>query len=118
MKRKFALAALSVTAAVVGALGIATPASAATSHGCASGYVCIYPGAGWNGDKPSHTYYKYGTYNLSNQLGMHRVFNNQTGGAMLRLYLGYNGVTPSTGVGAGHYADINLTPINSIALLK
>ena len=80
----------------VSAITAATPASAAgaltTGTGCPSGYACLYPqNAGWNGGKPSARYYRYGSYNLVNQYGTHRFFNNQTGGAGAYLCTGYNG---------------------------
>ncbi|WP_433543859.1 hypothetical protein ACQPZG_01155 (plasmid) [Streptomyces sp. CA-294286] len=39
---------------------------AATVHGCPSGYVCLYPNASWNNDRPAFKWYRYGSYNLSN----------------------------------------------------
>ncbi|MFE6750735.1 hypothetical protein ACFVGM_33120 [Kitasatospora purpeofusca] len=93
-----------------------TTAVAAASHGCDSGYVCFYPGAGWNGDRPSHRYYNYGTYNLSNMFGTYRIFNNQTGGAIVRTCTGYNGTGCQGDLPAGWYIDKDMTPINSIVL--
>jgi hypothetical protein len=89
-----------------------------TIQGCPSGYVCVYPqNAGWNGGRPSHKYYYYGVYNLRNQFGSHRVFNNQTGGAVVNLYSGYNGRNSIARMGATRWNDINLTPVNSIRLI-
>jgi hypothetical protein len=114
-----------VAAVAVGAvtfLGVATPAAhaAATIHGCPAGYACIYPqNAGWNGDRPSHKYYTYGEYNLSNQFGTHRVLNNQTGDwAESAFYYctGYNGGGTCGRVQQGAWEDLNLTPINSVVL--
>jgi hypothetical protein len=96
--------------------GAATSALAAT-QGCPSGYVCIYPeNTGWNGGVPSLRYYRYGAHNLSGQYGIHRVFNNQTGGAWVGLCTGYNGGGTCWWIRAGEYWDVNLTPINSIVL--
>lgn len=97
----------------------ATAADAATVHGCPSGYVCIYPqNAGWNNDHPSNTYYNYGCYKLYNQYGTHRVLNNQTGYAPTD---GYTSSNCSTGfsyyiASGGAWADVDLTPVNSIDL--
>ena len=91
---------------------------AATIHGCPEGYVCIYPeNAGWNNDVPSHKYYTYGYHNLSNMYGIHRIINNQTGGATMQTCTGYNG-TGCEGYlpGGGWWIDKNMTPINSIRL--
>jgi hypothetical protein len=94
------------------------PVDAATAHGCASGYVCVYPqNAGWNGDRPSLRFYTYGAHNLSNQFGTHRVFNNQFSRAWASLCSGYNGTGTSLFLlGAGYATDFNLTPVNSIKL--
>ncbi|MFE0193061.1 hypothetical protein [Streptomyces sp. NPDC059008] len=111
----FAVGAL----ATVGAAG-AQAAPAAASHGCPSGAVCVYPqNAGWNGDRPSHVYYSYGAHNLSGQVGRHYVFNNQTGGAKARTCTGYNGTGDCQGfMDPGYYVDKDLTPINSIVLVR
>jgi hypothetical protein len=120
--RKFAASALAagalVTVSVIGTTGTASAAAAGTVEGCPSGYVCIYPqDSGWNGGHPSSTYYTYGSHNLSNEYGVHRVFNNQTGGAKMRTCKGYNGTQCDSGyLPAGTYMDKNLTPINSILL--
>lgn len=89
------------------------------SHGCPSGDVCIYPeGAGWNGDHPESAgfYHNYGYYNLSGQTDTHRIFNNQTGGATVKLCTNYGGTGCGSPLAAGHSEDVNLTPINSITL--
>jgi hypothetical protein len=119
MMRSAAAFALAVGAmAAVGTTGEQTAeARAAATHGCAVGYVCIYPeGAGWNNDRPSLTYYKYGTYNLSNQVGVHRIYNNQSGNATMRTCTGYDGVGCQGYLYPGSYIDKDLTPINSITL--
>jgi hypothetical protein len=94
----------------------ATALAADASHGCPSGDVCLYPGAGWNNDQPTATYYKYGTYNLSNMYGTYRIYNNQTGGATMRTCTGYNGSGCQGYLPAGWYIDKDMTPINSITL--
>lgn len=94
----------------------ATPAANAVTTGCPSGYVCIYPSAGWNNGVPQLKFVAYGSADLSNMTGTHRVYNNQTGGATVSLCTSYGGA----GCGAYHapawYADVNLTPINSVDL--
>jgi hypothetical protein len=87
------------------------------AHGCPAGYVCYYPqNAGWNGDRPSVKYYRYGSYNLSEQYGTHRLFNNQTDGAKAYTCTGWNGGGTCTRLDAGQWADRNITPVNSIKL--
>ena len=117
--KKAAVTLASATAAIGLLLSSsATPALAAgTYQGCPSGYVCLYPqDAGWNGGNPSYKWYSYGAHNLSNQFGTHRIFNNQTGGAIARNCTGYNG-TGCQGVQAANtYADYNYTPYNSVVL--
>ncbi|MFJ4964381.1 hypothetical protein EES43_11235 [Streptomyces sp. ADI96-02] len=118
-----AAVALTFTAGAVLATGAGAQAGAPDTRdaqdayaGCQSGYVCIYPGASWNGNRPEATYYQYGVYNLSNQTGTHRVFNNQTGGASVQLCTGYNGVGCGAKMPTWTYWDVDLTPINSIKL--
>lgn len=82
---------------------------------CDWGYVCIwdaYNSAGY--PVIGSRYYYYGTYNLSNQYGLTRVDDFQTGGARLLLCRGYNGRDCTTFT---KYVDwVDLTPINSIVL--
>lgn len=120
--RKFTRTAGAIVATATllcgGAAVMATTASAAgTVEGCPFGDVCVYPqNAGWNGGHPSLTFYTYGAHNLSNQLGSHYVFNNQSGAAVARLCTGYNGVGCGTEGHPGQVINANLTPINSIVL--
>jgi hypothetical protein len=106
-----------VIAVSLGGMVAATPASAAT-QGCPSGAVCIYPqNAGWNGGHPSLIYFTYGAHNLSNQVGTHRFFNNQTGGASAYGCSGYNGTGQDLfGNDAPGWSDQNFTPVNSVVL--
>lgn len=99
------------------AASMVNPPPAGTYQGCPSGAVGIYSqNAGWNNGNPSDTYYAYGPHNLVNQFGMHRIFNNQTGGATVRVCTGYNGAGRQGYLPAGWYMDLDLTPINSITL--
>lgn len=98
-----------------------TSAQAATTaggtyQGCPYGAVCIYPDASWNGGSPEHVYYSYGAHNLKNEIGVHRIFNNQYNGATMRTCTGYNGTGCQGYLKAYTYLDKNLTPINSITL--
>ncbi|MFI5979879.1 hypothetical protein ACIBEA_03265 [Streptomyces sp. NPDC051555] len=119
-RKKLALLAASGTLALGLAASVAPTASAAPAaswHGCPSGAVCIYPqDAGWNGDRPSLTYYSYGAHNLSNQYGNHYIANNQTGGATMSTCTGYNGEGRQGNLAAGTWMIKDLTPINSITL--
>jgi hypothetical protein len=115
------VSAIGLTAAATMSIGAATAATSASaagsSEGCPLGDVCIYPqNAGWNGGHPSAEYYHYGAYNLVNQLGTHRFFNNQTGGAVGHICTGYNGGGTCLGQPAGTWSDDNFTPINSVTL--
>ncbi|MGW6723983.1 hypothetical protein [Streptomyces sp. NPDC054995] len=117
--------ALAATALATGAVltlgGTATAnvaQAAGTIHGCPSGAVCLYPGAGWNGDKPSHAFYAYGTHKIYDQYGTKRWFNNQTGGAKAYRCKGSNGTDCGGNQVAGTYYDYDFTPINSVKLAK
>jgi hypothetical protein len=114
------VSAITLAAGAVMSVGAATATSASAAgsyEGCPSGYVCLYPeNAGWNGGHPSALYYYYGAYNLSNQYGTHRFFNNQTGGAVGHICTGYDGGGTCLGQPAGTWSDDNFTPINSITL--
>jgi hypothetical protein len=118
MRRIGLIPKIGVAAAVVGigTLGLAAPADAAT-EGCPSGYVCIYPSTNWNGGVPSLKFYTYGYHNLTNVVGKHRFFNNQTGGASAYACSGYGGTgSVLFGLDAGGWADENFTPANSVVL--
>lgn len=95
--------------------------AAGTYKGCPYGAVCIYPqNAGWNGGHPERggVYFSYGAHNLSNQFGNHYVFNNQYGGASVTLNKGYNGRSPYFDINQFTYCPCNLTPTNSITLIR
>lgn len=115
MRTAAALALAVGTMTAVGATQ-AQAAAQATVHGCPSGYVCLYPGAGWNGDRPTHKYYTYGYHNMSNMFGTYRIFNNQTDNAWMRTCTGYNGTGCQGYLYAGRAFDKDMTPINSIVL--
>ena len=112
-----AAAAIALATVAITAIGGTEAQAAGTYEGCPYGYVCVYPeGTGWNGGHPSLLFYTYGAHNLSNQFGVHRVFNNQSGGATARTCTGYNGTGCQGYLTAYSYIDKNLTPINSITL--
>jgi hypothetical protein len=112
------IAVLAAMVAVIATMLVAysAPAANATTNGCPSGYVCIYPAASWNNGVPQLKYVDYGYYDLSNMFGSHRVYNNQTGGATVAMCSSYGGASCQTYHPPGWYADVNLTPINSIDL--
>ncbi|MET9296616.1 hypothetical protein [Streptomyces sp. NPDC003077] len=111
----FAVGALATT----GMLNAGAAQAAGSWHGCPSGAVCVYPqNAGWNGDRPSLVFYSYGAHNLSNQYGQHYVANNQTGGATARTCTGYNGTGCEGYLYPGTFIDKDMTPINSIVLVR
>ncbi|MCX4237250.1 hypothetical protein [Streptomyces ortus] len=119
--RRIARAAAAVSLALgvlttVGSTAANAAAPADSYHGCQDGYVCIYPGAGWNNDQPSHVYYNYGTYNLSGMFGTYRIMNNQTDGASMSTCTGYDGTGCEGNLPSGWFIDKDMTPINSITL--
>ena len=104
----------------IGLTGLAVPAQAATTastEGCPSGYVCIYPSTNWNGGVPSLKFLTYGYHNLTNVTGYHRMFNNQTGGASAYACSGSGGTGRDLcGVHATLWTDANFTPVYSVVL--
>ncbi len=93
------------------------PRPTGTHQGTRHGWVGIYPqGGGWNGANPSDTYFHYGAHNLVDQYGIHRILNNQTGNAGVRLCTGFDGTDRGGKLAPGSWADVDLTPINSIVL--
>lgn len=120
-RRTFLRVGLATVLSLAAVAAAAPPASAAgAAYGCPAGYVCIYPrNAGWNHDRPEHRYYTYGYHNLQNEIGVHRVFNNQTGTAVVWYCRGYNGTGGSNVLmGSPVWHDDNLTPINSLILAR
>jgi hypothetical protein len=105
-------------ALVFGTTTATAQAEPGTVHGCKLGYFCIYPrDAGWNGDVPSNTYYRYGPYQLKDQIGFHYLFNNQTGPATVLICTDWNGRTCPQYMPPGPFeAAMDLGPINSIRL--
>ncbi|GHO97549.1 hypothetical protein KSF_075970 [Reticulibacter mediterranei] len=100
----------------VASASLITPAPG-FNHGCPVGYFCIYPqDKGWNGDRPSLKYYRYGVYQLHNQVGTHYIFNNQTSRAWVWLCTDWNGNNSAGRYSSPDYEVVNLTPINSIRL--
>lgn len=118
---KIGIGAATVVAAAGTSLMAAPAAHASgTYEGCPYGAVCIYPAnKGWNGGHPESggVFWSRGAHNLSNQYGVHRVFNNQYGGWYATLNKGYNGRYPVFRINQYYYTDYNLTPINSISLV-
>lgn len=110
--------ALGFAAGIITTAGATDAQAAGTYEGCAYGAVCVYPNAGWNGGRPSLSFWSYGAHNLKGVVGVHRLFNNQTGGATARTCTGYNGTGCQGYLKAYSYIDKNMTPIYSITLEK
>ncbi|MFI9284661.1 hypothetical protein [Streptomyces werraensis] len=118
-----AVAAATGTTVLTGATGAS--AAAQDWAGCPDGNVCIYAEGRYSnigaGDI-TNKYFRYGTYNLSNQVNQHWVLNNQNGpfeDAYVKLCTGYNGTGDCSKVlGPGYGEYLNLTPINSIVLYR
>jgi hypothetical protein len=128
MQKLKIIAALIGLLAAVGVLqvGAAAPAQAAGSvHGCPRGAFCIYPGTGWNNDRPEYVFTSYGAHNLYNEIGWRTTYNNQyadpagTYPPTVGYCYGYNGTGgaqfANDYLGAGSF---NATPINSIELIR
>lgn len=102
---------------------VASPAAAeatGTKYGCPSGAVCVYPRNAQLSAGPERAgiYYSYGVHNFVNELGYHRIYNNQYGGAGFQICLGYNGRGCSAVQRAtGGYNPYDLTGINSLVLV-
>ncbi|MFI7102591.1 hypothetical protein ACIBK8_24905 [Streptomyces sp. NPDC050161] len=114
--RKIAISAAGLSLAV--GLGLAVAPSAAAATPCPSGAVCIRETNGTILSK--NIFYSYGAHNLSNVTGMRVVVNNQTGGAGVKLCLGYNG-TGTCGAlvrDVGEYGPGDMTPVNSVVLVR
>jgi len=112
-----AIAAAGATVVLSLTLAVA-PAHAGygTLNGCPEGYVCLYPHASWNKNHPEMMWYYYGAWNLSNQFGVKRLFNNQTGTAKVYTCLQYNGGDCDNVIVPLLYQDVNFDPINSVLL--
>jgi hypothetical protein len=120
--RKIAITAAGIAAAVIGTgVALAPTANAATTGtatACPSGAVCIREPNGTIYGK--NIFYSYGAHNLSNVIGNKVLVNNQTGGAGYKVCFGYNGTGGCSNVirWTGPSAPYNMTPINSIVLVK
>jgi len=124
-KLRTALATASVVAATATTVLMGSGAASANNGqpwaGCPDGYVCIYAEGRHDNIGASditNRYYRYGTYNLANQVNWHWVLNNQND-AYVKLCTGYNGTGDCSDVqGPGRGEWRNLTPINSIVLYQ
>lgn len=92
--------------------------------GCDPGWACIFNPNPRPIGTVERRYFHYDVYNLSGELGTKTVCDEQTGGAIVRLYTGYNGTgkvayTLKPDGDYGMYPgckSLNITPINSIRL--
>lgn len=108
-----------VAMCALGAVSSAADAATTASHGCGSGYFCIYASdATWNAGQPSYAFYHYGAHNIYNQYGGHWVYNHQTGGAWVIFCAGANGTGSAIdGIETPNYSHLwDLTPVNSVVL--
>lgn len=85
-------------------------------NGCRVGYACMYTDNGWINGTPEHAYLQYRCYNLRNETGDRVLFNNQTGGATMRWYSGYNCSNRLGVLYPPNSWGVNITPVNSISL--
>src|SRR5689334_3211673 len=122
-KMSRAAAALALAAAAVTTVGTtgahAAAASPATSwNGCPLGAVCIFPQNVDPGQSPTPeaVFWSYGPHNLSNEVGMHWVYNFQTQDAHATFCGGYNGTSCGYSLPAFTGINADLTPVNSITL--
>ena len=114
--RKIAITAAGIAAAVLGT-GVALAPSASAATPCPSGAVCIRETNGTILNK--NIFYSYGPHNLSNVTGNRVIVNNQTGNAGYQVCYDYGGGRCSGVVRFhGDSAPYNMTPINSVVLVK
>ncbi|MGZ0152076.1 hypothetical protein ACXJJ3_33800 [Kribbella sp. WER1] len=122
--RKFAMTAAGIAAAALGTglamaptANAATTSTAGTATACPSGAVCIRELNGTIYSK--NIFYSYGAHNLSNVIGNKILVNNQTGGAGYKVCYDAGGGRCSAVVRwTGASDPYNMTPINSIVLVK
>jgi hypothetical protein len=120
---------LSGLATLTVALALVPTADATTQRGCPTDAFCIYAqNAYWNNDHPSYIMRPFNLgfsdhqwWNLKNQVGIHKVFNNATpnGGIWVNVWLnrGYNGAGPVLrDIAPGKSYDLDLTKVNSVTL--
>ncbi|MER7548722.1 hypothetical protein ABTX86_01845 [Streptomyces anulatus] len=115
--RKLAATAAGMALAL-GTLGLTAAPSASAVTPCPSGAVCIRETNGSILNR--NIFYSYGAHNLSNVTGNRVLVNNQTGGAGFQVCYGYNGGGGCSDVmrGVGESAPYNMTPINSVVLVR
>jgi hypothetical protein len=121
MFRRVASVAAATAATAAMMVGTTSQAQAATDDwaGCPEGAVCIYPEGQDPAVSPTHVFWSYGPHNLSGQYGYHWVLNNQTGGARAKLCNGYDGGgSCHHGMAANHGWWTDLTPVNSVVLIR
>lgn len=95
---------------------VATAQPNASTYGCPSGDVCIYPeGASYKNSNPIVSFYTYGTHPFANLYNYHWIFNNQTGNATVRVCKGI-GTQCDPPLKAGWLYWVNFTPYNSVPL--
>ncbi|MEU5208623.1 hypothetical protein [Streptomyces sp. NPDC020742] len=118
IRRVLAMGVAAATATVLTAGTAKAEAAGGPWAGCPYGAVCIYPQNQDPAVSPTDIFWSYGAHNLSNTYGWHWVLNNQSGGAHARLCTGYNGAGCSYDMAAQHGVYADLTPINSVTLVR
>jgi hypothetical protein len=107
----------------------ASAASGPSYHGCPYGAVCIYPqNKGFNNGDWTYAFYSFAGHNIYNQVGTHRIVDNQYGSHYVGLcakangkggFVPYDGHT-IRGEGSTSYSpkywDADLRPVNSLDL--
>jgi hypothetical protein len=128
MRKRIATAVVGIAALVAGGAVTAAPAAQANVIGCDPGWACIFapltaPLTDPHALDPYYAFYTYGAHDIHNMYGVKAVCNQQTGGAVVRLYSGYGGtgsvlktIKGSAYPGFGNCVDVNLTPVNSMKL--
>lgn len=102
---------------ILGTSLLAAPAAQAAPR-CPSGAVCIVE-TNETTILAKNIFYSYGAHNLSNVTGRRILINSQTGGAGFQVCLNYGGTNCSPVVrGTGTYTPYDMTPINSIRLVR
>jgi hypothetical protein len=88
-------------------------------NNCPYQYVCMYTVSGWNNGtngKVEHKYFTYDCYNLNNELGIRYILNNQSGGALVSMYLNYGCTSKDGTIYPQSWGWGDITPINSLKL--
>lgn len=113
-----AVAAAAFSATAIGAAQADEPwkTQGEPVDGCPYGAVCLYSPAGLANDDPEHVYWSYGVHELHNEIGVHHIHNNQSGGAGVSVWTEWSPLGHAFNVNPGTSVDANFTPYNFIFL--